>query len=417
MSSKSVASRVVTVDYPTAVKQAMYCFESGVTPMFEGHSGIGKSALATAIEEEAARLFAETKGAYGYEKVETVIIFGSLLKEGELGGIPESVEAKHLGKDMMDETIRVNRYTIYEKIHDVLRLSQQVGPNGRVLLFVDELNRTDQATQGELMQLVLDRRVQNIILPDNVYIMAAINPDDLSSDGLDYGVTTMNEALVPRFALYSLKVDAGAWLKWAARVRSGMHPDVVEFIADNTDMLHQPKAEGRMKLMPRSWQHFSKLYTTITNMRHLDNKTMMQDVYIAAAAKLGDVAAKAFTEFLKNRSNPLIKPEDLLKVGSVKGNEEQDAALLKKLSNEPGPRLMITLTNVLKFLDRNTEKGWNAHYPVALCMALESVKNVDAVYTCIHELGKEFPATKTKVCKDKDFVKFFASRLTAASRV
>ena len=407
----SSANKTIVVDYPAAVRQAMICFESGVTPMFEGHSGIGKSALATAIEEEAKALFEETKGRRGYDRVETVVIFGSLLKEGELGGIPESVEAKNLGLDMMGETIRVNRYTVYEKIHDVLRLSKEVGETGRVILFVDELNRCDPATQGELMQLVLDRRVQNIILPENVYIMAAINPDDMDSEGLDYGVTTMNEALVPRFALYGLKVDPNQWLKYAARPRANVHPDIIEFIADNTKLLHDPHADGRIKPMPRSWSQFSRMYNTILGVT--SGPEARGEIYTACSAKLGDVIAQSFTSWLDNRRNPLIKPEELLQIGE-EGQEARDQATLERLRREPLPRLHITLSNMAKYMEANAEKKWKPEWVRAFRMTLDGVNSTDTIYAFFADMMRDYPKMADKMKREREFATWLAKRLTRA---
>ena len=402
------------VTYSAAVTQALACFKSGVTPMFEGHSGIGKSALAKEIESHVKSQYEATGGKEGASAVATVIIFGSLLKEGELGGIPESAEAKHLGKDLMGETIRVNRYTIYEKIHDVLRLSLEVGPAGMVILFVDELNRTDPATQGELMQLVLDRRVQNIVLPSNVYIMAAINPDSEDSDGLDYGVTTMNEALVPRFAYYTLHSDTNTWIKWASRPSSNVHGDIVEFIADHGNLLHMPKAKGRMKAMPRSWEHFSRLYSYFEEVGGSDR---LNNIYTACQAKLGDEVAKAFTSWLQNRDNPLIKPEVLLGLGK-KGNEAADQVILNKLSRENVPRTMVTLSNLIKYMEtKRSEKKYDKAWGTAFYMSIKAVTNIDIVFGQIKDLKTAYPELLKNLCSNTDFVNFFAQSVNSASRV
>jgi len=45
------------------------------------------------------------------------------------------------------------------------------------ILFIDELNRCEAAVNQELMQLILDRRINETILPDSCVIIAAGNPE------------------------------------------------------------------------------------------------------------------------------------------------------------------------------------------------------------------------------------------------
>ncbi|QXN67768.1 hypothetical protein FPHOBKDP_00014 [Listeria phage LPJP1] len=101
------------------------------------------------------------------------------------------------------------------------------------------------------MNIILDRRIHQYSLPEELYIITAGNPTDENSDGIDYQVNTMNYALHNLFTDLRLDPDPEEWLDWAIQefeyvdantstplyIRPNIHEDISEFIATNPELL------------------------------------------------------------------------------------------------------------------------------------------------------------------------------------
>lgn len=123
-----------------------------------------------------------------------------------------------------------------------------------VVLFLDEMNSAAPAVQAAAYQLVLDRRVGQYELPDNVVIVAAGNRET------DKGVTfRMPTPLANRFVHLEVRVDFQTWFEWA--VLNNIHKDVVGYLnfAKNDLMDFDAKNAGRAFATPRSWSFVSDL--------------------------------------------------------------------------------------------------------------------------------------------------------------
>ena len=92
-----------------------------------------------------------------------------------------------------------------------------------IVLFLDEMNSAAPAVQAAAYQLILNRRVGQYKLPDNVLIVAAGNRE------ADKGVTyRMPAPLANRFVHLELAVDFDDWFQWA--VENDIHQDVVGYL-------------------------------------------------------------------------------------------------------------------------------------------------------------------------------------------
>ena len=92
-----------------------------------------------------------------------------------------------------------------------------------VVVFLDEMNSAAPSVQAAAYQLILNRRVGQYKLPDNVMIVAAGNRD------ADKGVTyRMPAPLANRFVHLELRVDFDDWFQWA--VNNDIHRDVVGYL-------------------------------------------------------------------------------------------------------------------------------------------------------------------------------------------
>ena len=128
-------------------------------------------------------------------------------------------------------------------------------PNGKGVIFLDEITAADRSIQVAAYELVLDRRLgRQYSVPKGYLIVAAGN------NTTDHAVAmTMSSALANRFMHVELKEDAEAWLEWA-RI-NGIHPSVVGFITYRPSMLFNMEGQNleRGWPTPRAWERVSQM--------------------------------------------------------------------------------------------------------------------------------------------------------------
>jgi len=155
-----------------------------------------------------------------------------------------------------------------------------------VVLFLDELNSAPPSVQAAAYQLVLNRKVGQYVLPNNVVIVAAGNRET------DRGVTyRMPAPLANRFRHINMAVDFDDWKKWANK--NDVHPDVVSYLSYAKQDLFDfdPKTSSQAFATPRSWNYVSE----ILNTPGFDSAdTFEQKAEIAGA--VGDGMAAKFVE-------------------------------------------------------------------------------------------------------------------------
>lgn len=308
---------------------------AGNTAFIRGHAGIGKSQMI----KDIAKMFKEKLELD--EDVEIVTLFGSVLKEGECGGIPVPVKDPKRG-------IMVNDYTTHVKIQQLLDNDDA----GKIsILFIDEFNRANNEVEQELMQLVLDRQINAIKIPDSVAIICAGNPvDDMDND---YQVHQMNAALINRFVIFDLISSTEDWLSWAISKRTDeenyIDEDIIEFIASFPQFLHMPEIKEEIKPTPRGWEIFSKSIKQL-KIYFQNDKDLENMIFVTGSGIVGNDAAKFFSNFLTDKSNPIIKAKDLYDV-----DQDTFKTNLDKLSSDSFSRMFMTMDSVYTYIDKNID--------------------------------------------------------------
>ena len=185
-----------------------------------------------------------------------------------------------------------------------------------IVLFLDEMNSAAPAVQAAAYQLILNRRVGNYVLPDNVLIVAAGNRE------ADKGVTyRMPAPLANRFVHIEMEVNFDDWLQWAADNR--IHTDVVGYLTFAKKDLYDfdPKSPSRSFATPRSWSFVSEL------LEDDDDENTTTDLVSGA---VGEGLAVKFMAHRKV-SSKLPNPSDIL-VGKVKECETKEISAMYSLT-------------------------------------------------------------------------------------
>lgn len=212
---------------------------SGNVPNIIGLQGIGKSDLVRELAREHG---------YGFYEVTC-----SLMQEGDLA-MPY-ISKKSDGSQEV-------AYAINNIILNVIESSKT---HELVILFLDEFNRASSQVQSELMNLVLQREVVGIKLPENVRLVLAMNPssDMEGYDGTSYSVNFSDSAMMGRVVSIVMEANLKDWLAYAERVVDGeivVHKDIIGFLRSNPKLFSTVEEYGRINNTPRGWKRASDIY-------------------------------------------------------------------------------------------------------------------------------------------------------------
>jgi hypothetical protein len=218
-----------------------------------------------------------------------------------------------------------------------------------VVVFLDEMNSAAPAVQAAAYQLILNRRVGQYKLPDNVLLVAAGNRD------ADKGVTyRMPAPLANRFVHLELRVDFDDWFQWA--VNNDIHRDVVGYLTFAKKDLYDfdPRSPSRAFATPRSWSFVSEL------LEDDDDETTTDLI----SGSVGEGLAVKFMAHRKVASS-MPNPTDIL-AGKVKElNTKEISAMysltvslcyeLKEASDKGDKKFDEKVSNFLRFAMDNFE--------------------------------------------------------------
>tara|TARA_B100002019_G_scaffold255900_1_gene238921 strand:+ start:4500 stop:5594 length:1095 start_codon:yes stop_codon:yes gene_type:complete len=219
-----------------------------------------------------------------------------------------------------------------------------------IVLFLDEMNSAAPAVQAAAYQLILNRRVGQYKLPDNVLIVAAGNRE------ADKGVTyRMPAPLANRFVHLELAVDFDDWFAWATENK--IHKDVVGYLTFAKKDLYDfdPKSPSRSFATPRSWSFVSEL------LEDDDDENTTTDLVSGA---VGEGLAVKFSAHRKIASS-LPNPTDILDGKVTDLNTQEISAMysltvslcyeLKEASDKNDKKFDDKVNNFLKFSMANFE--------------------------------------------------------------
>jgi hypothetical protein len=127
--------------------------------------------------------------------------------------------------------------------------------NGKGILFLDELNMAPPAMQGVAQQLILDRRVGSYTVPDGWFVWAAGNRKEDRAAVFD-----MPAPLANRFLHLQVEPDFDSFKAYA--LETGIHEQIIAFLAFRTTLLHKIDPLQPAWASPRSWVMASALHHT-----------------------------------------------------------------------------------------------------------------------------------------------------------
>lgn len=202
--------------------------KSPITPMIWGKHGIGKSSIVEQVAKDLG--------------MNCITIMLSQREAVDLLGVLYTKEDKDLGISVTASHPPDWFVTALKK--------------GNLILFLDEFNLARREVMAASFELVLSKKLNNIQLPDNVFIVCAGNPEDER-----YNVTPMSDALIDRFLHIKADPDLDSWMDWA---KNNIDGSIREFLRATPNAAYT--IDGKDQAFPiklkhsfRSWARANQL--------------------------------------------------------------------------------------------------------------------------------------------------------------
>lgn len=338
-----------------------------ITPLISGKHGIGKSQMIKSIASDLGGV--------------CITIEGGTLKEGEITGLPYqykdesgSIRFRFLPYYAVEriQTEQKRLFQLSRKEAAVTALSgdenryamENLTPSQKlemlrngtikpVIIFIDEINRTENSVYKELMNILLTRSVNGYNFPWWVLFVGAMNP---STQNSLYATNEMDPAQLDRFLKIKVSDNAREWLKYG--VSAGISPEILKFIKDNPKCLSSNDKElqddEKPSPSPRGWDMVDSLLKSEPFVREFftdnenDPKVVEKDMKKLVSAKLGAAVATMFFASMVSQARAIM-PEEIF------ADDENLTQLSKKIEQLSAAKKIQTCDLMLDYLKENIE--------------------------------------------------------------
>jgi hypothetical protein len=214
-------------------------------------------------------------------------------------------------------------------------------PDGKGVLFLDELNLAPPIIQSACYQLILDRKLGDYVLPDGWTVISAGNRAEDRSN-----VFELSSALLNRFVHVELDIPSiENWTKWA--MENQVDSRIISFLQFKP-MLFKFDARQKDKSFPtpRTWEFASRLVSGIK-----DDYSLIETLVSSA---VGDGVAMEFTAFTRlqkkiNLDEILKKPESIKAIEEIDLKYSVVSGLAEKYKADN--KVFDSVLNVCKFIE------------------------------------------------------------------
>ena len=343
-----------------------------ITPLISGKHGIGKSAIVKSVAEDLGGT--------------CITIEGGTLKEGEITGLPYQYEdaqgavkfrfLPHYAVDRIQAKERQifeemgaelgagasaadvldgdeNRYALNDVPAQKRIKLLQSGRIEPVIVFIDEVNRTENTVYKELMNILLTKTVNGYRFPWWVFFVGAMNP---STQNSAYATNEMDPAQLDRFL--KLKVDGkpGEWIRYGRA--TGISPDILRFIKEHPKCLSEDSKEledeEKPAPSPRGWDMVDTILASEPMLRGFfsakenEPDAVARDMKALASAKLGTTVATMYFA-------SLVQPDHALSAEEVLADDAKLSGVSTRIKGLSVAKRVQTCDALIQYLKENVE--------------------------------------------------------------
>jgi hypothetical protein len=263
------------------------------THMIWGSPGIGKT---EATKAAFGKIMKET----GLAEYEIVLVLAGCSEPTDISGVP--FEYKHKGEAVATQILA----PIWAWHASVEAPPEFI--NRKMVIFFDDIVTGHEQTQAACFKVFGEKKVGNLQLRDNVFIVAAGNRVEDKSAAFE-----MPMALANRMHHWYAHSDVDAWVTWAIE-EGAIHPLMNAYIRANPNDLNlfakvlEDASSEKAFPTPRTWEMLSK------SMYKMDPTGAVSGdwLYNIASGCIGAGVGMKFTTFAKNTTS-MIAPVDICK--------------------------------------------------------------------------------------------------------
>ena len=215
-------------------------FSYVLAPFLWGPPGIGKSTVVKELGEFLSKKY--------HKQINLLDLRLYEYNPVDLKGIPYKDESSTFTTWLMPKILD------FDRSDDVINI-----------LFLDELLSAKESVQAVGLQIVLDRKIDQYVLPDNTIVIAASNRKEDRSF-----TTNMSMALANRFSHYDVVSNPGEWKAYA--YEKHLDPRIVAFLSFHPSYLSEDiKDAGYAFSSPRSWEKVSNLISLFDDLSEIQS--------------------------------------------------------------------------------------------------------------------------------------------------
>ncbi len=318
-------------------------------PYLRGNPGGGKT--------ESIRAMAMENGD------EFISCHFALKQPEDLGGIPQFTTFKN-GKNEILST----KWSIPEILETLIRASDRAKKkNKKVIFFLDDIHRSGPFHVTALFELLSERKIRDIALPDNVALVLAGN------GSIKAGAQLTNSAIINRCSVFDVYTDFDYWSEHFA-LPNKFNPHIHSFLKNDRykHFFHEEEDIEKPWGSPRSW---TKLSNLVNLMFEKKQKMPADKLSYICQAHVGDKAAKEFVAYYQIISK--FKIHEIFKFINQTLNEkdvpETVDLTIEKTKTTAGDELQfyaISHAAVIEFLQKTPKERAKLKYIDDLCILL-----------------------------------------------
>ena len=184
-------------------------------------------------------------------------------------------------------------------------LPREYNPNGTIV-FLDDFNRCNSLIMNTIMEIINEGKHVSWELPKYTNIILSANPDSG-----EYNVTSMDSAILSRYIDFNIKFNIDNFAEWAELY--GMDNRAINFALYYNNELFDPNNKNHLATInPRSYTTFTNVISGIDKWDDPSNLALILNISKGCFHDPDNVVGALFTNFIANKLDKLVTPEDML---------------------------------------------------------------------------------------------------------
>ena len=266
----------------------------------KGHCGIGKSEVVEQLAKEYSANFVKLNLAM-------------MCETGDLCGYPirehyvcKEDDCQWITSELIESYSKAG-YTITPETRMSYALPtwfKDIDTSKPTFFVLDDYNRAIPALLQATMELVYKQEYLSWKLPAKTQVILTSNYDDGS-----YSVNSLDAAQASRYVSFNVKFDPTSWSQWAEG--AGIENRCVNFMLLYHHELMNRK-QGHSKVNARNYTMFANIIAGIPDWSTVESQALILQIASGCFLDDDDIVGGLFTQFISNKLDKLISPEELV---------------------------------------------------------------------------------------------------------